>query len=129
MTPPISQRSWVRRRWCHERPDFAPTFVAGTTEPYEEVEGTWQLTERTQFLIDEFGDEEDVLRSLSSNMGNFSWRGSLVPFYQAQLEVIQTIRNHPKNIVRNWVAKQIEYLESQINRETGRDEESEWGVF
>lgn len=119
----------VIRGWCHERPDFAPTFVAGVTEPFENVENSWQLTERTRFLIDEFGNDEDVLRGLSSNMGSFSWRGSLVPFYKAQLDAMQTIQHHPNKIVRNWAAGQVEYLETQINRQKGRDEESKWGVF
>ena len=115
--------------WCIEQPDFAPSFVASVYEPFEFQDDRCRLSDRCQFLVDEFGDNKDVLNSLSFNMGMFSQYGSLVPYYERQLAAIQSVEDHPKRTVRVWAVRQIEYLRLQIAREKGIDEEENWGLY
>ena len=45
-------------------------------------------------LIDEFGGNKEVLSHLSSNMGTYSWTGSMVPLLEAKKELFKAIENH-----------------------------------
>lgn len=74
-------------------------------------------------LIAEYGHYEDVLSNLGSNMGTFSWTGSLVPFLESKKELFSTIKNHSVNEVSIWANKYLQYLDEDIKRERIRDEE------
>lgn len=74
-------------------------------------------------LIDEYGQFEDVLSNLGSNMGTFSWTGSLVPYLESKKKLFSTIKNHSINEVSIWANKYLQYLDDEIKRERIRDEE------
>jgi len=74
-------------------------------------------------LIDEYGQFEDVLSNLGSNMGTFSWTGSLVPYLESKKKLFSTIKNHSINEVSIWANKYLLYLDDDIKRERIRDEE------
>jgi hypothetical protein len=75
------------------------------------------------FLIDNFGNNKEVLSALTSNLGTFGWTGSLVPYYQRELSMFKLLKNHKIEEVRKWVNRNIDYLTKMIDREKCRDEE------
>jgi hypothetical protein len=82
---------------------------------------TWHPTAKR--LIDKFGDIEDVLSHLSSNMGTYSWSGSVVPLLEAKKELFKSIENHQIQLVSEWATKYLSYADEQIRQEKNKDEE------
>jgi hypothetical protein len=74
-------------------------------------------------IIDEFGNNKDVLIHLSSNMGTFSWGGSLVPYYSSQVEMFEQLLDHQFPNVREWAESTISNLKIAVKNEKNRDEE------
>lgn len=110
--------------WCKNKSPLAPARLAelvpifnNDNQDYSE----WHPI--TLRLIDEFGQYEDVLRNLSSNMGTFSWSGSLVPLLESKKRLFSKIKNHKINEVTIWANKYLQYIDEDIERERNRDEE------
>ena len=61
------------------------------------------------WLLDKFGNHEDVLDGLNSNFGTYGWSGSIIPLLI-------------KKKVRKWAEVNIQSLDSEISRERNRDE-------
>jgi len=117
------------QEWCLQNPEKAPEFVAQTTDVLLDTNDKYQISTRAQFLIDNFGDNEQVLSELSANLSSFGWSGSLVPYLQKEGEALEVLKNHNNINVRNWVNRRLDYLSKMIERETRRDEEHDWGIY
>ncbi|MBN2570350.1 MAG: hypothetical protein JXB42_13060 [Deltaproteobacteria bacterium] len=115
--------------WCLQNPETAPEFVARTTDVLLDVGDKYEISSRAKFLIDNFGDNEQVLSALSANMSSFGWSGSLVPYLQKETEALEPLKGHTNSNVKNWVSRRLDYLSKMIERETRRDEEHDWGVY
>jgi hypothetical protein len=118
----------ILNQWCLQNPEKSPVFVAKTTDVLLESDEKYKISPRAQFLIDNFGDNENVLSALSANLSSFGWSGSLVPYLQKEITAIKGLKDHKNNNVRNWINRRLDYLFSMIERETCRDEERDWGI-
>ena len=111
--------------WCSKNKPIAAIRLAALVPIYDDDNQNYsKLNPITQRLIDLFGDDEKVLNELSCNMGSFSWTGSIVPLYQAQKELFESISFHSIPQVAEWANKNIQYAEIQIENEMNRDAES-----
>lgn len=119
----------ILREWCIQEPDVAPEFVARTTDVLLDTADGFLISPRARFLLDNFGDDKDVLSVLSANIGSFGWTGSLVPYYQREKTALEILKSHQKANVREWVNKRIDYLAKMIEKEKRRDEERDWGIY
>lgn len=97
------------QEWCRSEPDFAPYIVARESDVFIDDEKGCHLSPRINFIIDEFGDNKDILSELSANMGSFGWSGSVVPYYQKEINVIEPLLQHKISTVKEW-ADIEEYL-------------------
>ncbi|MGM9477772.1 hypothetical protein ACS5PU_15175 [Pedobacter sp. GSP4] len=77
-------------------------------------------------LLNQFGENMDVLNNLDTNLGSFSWTGSVVPYYEAQLKLMKLIDDHPIASVAKWANEKIKSLKIQISAEKNRD--AEWDI-
>lgn len=119
----------ILHKWCKSESEAAPLFVARATDVYTEENDKFRISERAQFLIDEFGDDDKVLDALSANMYSFGGHGSAVPIYHKQASALEPLLKHKLATVQNWTEKNIEYLKKGIQQETRRDEELTWGIL
>jgi len=114
--------------WCHAHPDVGPAFVAAiapvltTRRPNAPDRQFHSLVKR---LLDEFGDREDVLRTLDRNLNTFGWMGSRSNYYALYEEPLRALEHHPIGAVRRW-AKRVWYsfsreIESVRNEDEERD--------
>ena len=108
--------------WCKKYPEKAPARLASMV-PIFEGEGFHPITKR---FIDEFGENQEVVDNLGSNMGSFSWVGSIIPLLESKRKLFETLINHPKNIVSDWAKKNIYYADQEILREAGREDEEKF---
>ncbi|GEC72688.1 hypothetical protein SAMN05443543_10766 [Flavobacterium flevense] len=111
-------------RWCEKNKPLAPSRLAELTPIFDNgnVDYTnWHPIARR--LIDEYGNIKEVLSHLSSNMGTYSWSGSVVPFLESKKELFKQLNNHKIENVREWANSYIGYLDKDIEREKNRDAE------
>ncbi len=115
--------------WCDQHPDIGPAFVASCVNILQEVDDKQQPTELFIALLERFGHNDDVARSLAANMATRGWSGSLVPYLQADKAALSTLQDHQSPNVRGWIKQRMASIDKQIEYETERDDERELGVF
>lgn len=74
-------------------------------------------------LINRYGDIPSVLDALSSNMGTFSYTGSVLPLYRSHINMLKSLTTHQIERVRIWAEKMIEGYEKTMAREKNFEEE------
>ncbi|WP_298788899.1 hypothetical protein [uncultured Marinococcus sp.] len=88
-----------------------------------------KITSIAYHLVFEYGDNERVLRNISSSLNTFSWSGSLIPYLQRQIEVYQTFKKHNSWVVKEWAQNNIERLYKNIENEKKQEEENDLGFY
>lgn len=110
--------------WCEHNKPLAPSRLAELTPIFANNNTDYQKWHPVALrLIDEFGDIKEVLSHLSSNMGTYSWSGSVVPFLESKKELFKQISDHKIESVKDWANSYIGYLDKDIEREKNRDAE------
>lgn len=111
--------------WCENNQPLAPTRLAELVPIFDNNNTDYAKWHPVALrLIDEYGDIKEVLSHLSSNMGTFSWTGSVVPFLEAKKELFKQLTKHKTESVREWAISYIGYLDKDIEREKNRDAEN-----
>ena len=131
--PILSLPSEALFAWCSAHPEKAPVCAArvlpilANENSNEEGTAIHPLFLR---LLDQFGDQEDVLKSADSNIHSFSWGGSLTTYYARYLSPLENLREHPISQVRRWANRMHLKLERAIEKEKNNDEEyqARWEV-
>ncbi len=62
-------------------------------------------------------------------MAEYSWSGSLVPYYEQYLEPLRSLQAHKYAQVRGWAETMLKYVKHRIEQERSRDAEHELGVY
>lgn len=75
-------------------------------------------------LLAEFADNKAFLSEISANFSSRSWSGSLVPYLEADKELIKPLIEHKNTKVKYWAAGFIEYIDNKIEYEIKRDAEA-----
>jgi len=110
--------------WCSKNRPLAPSRLAELVPIFDNGNtnyGEWHPVAIR--ILNEFGGLQEVLSSLGSNMGSFSWTGSAVPFLEAKLQLFFKLEEHPIELVRSWAVANQGYLREEIERERNRDAE------
>ena len=77
-------------------------------------------------LLDNYGDNQNILDSLSANMGSFSWSGSTIPLYEQKINALESLIPHKNKIVEDWAIQKIEWTKKDIEREQQREDEEKF---
>ena len=76
-------------------------------------------------LLAKFSDKNVFLSEISANFSSRSWCGSLVPYLEADKELIQPLLEHTNTNVKSWATRFIEYIDNKIEYEIKRDSEDD----
>jgi hypothetical protein len=110
--------------WCADNKPLAPTRLAELTPIFDNNNTDYAKWHPLALrLIDEYGEIKEVRDHLSSNMGTYSWTGSVVPFLESKKELFNQLTNHKTESVREWATSYIGYLDKDIEAEKNRDAE------
>ena len=104
---------------CKKYPDKAPLRVAQMIPVFK---NDHTFSDWFMWMLDEFGNQKDVLDSLHANMGTFSWGGSIIPLLQKKKACLEGIKNHVKAEVREWVEMCLQEIDEDMRRELNREE-------
>lgn len=117
----------ILRDWMREEGLEAVAVVAGIARTFEPGNPpTWDPL--VMWIIDEFGDQEEILRELSANVHSFGSVGSRAPYYRMRITLMKQLEDHQKPSVRVWAASEIDYLEGQLRQAQLEDEEREFRI-
>ncbi len=119
----------VLREWCESDPENVPVFVARSIDVFAKINDRLGISKITQYLLDEFGNNMDMLNALSSNMYSFGWSGSVVPLCRKILAAIEPLLQHQHMTVQKWAEDNVEGLKKRIDAENQSDQESDWGIY
>ena len=114
--------------WCYSNPDRAPTFAAEVLPVLTTLDvnaNDRDIHPSILRLIDEFGDRQDVLEAIGSNIDTFGWSGSATEYFRLFDEPLRKLFGHEKRDVRIWARKMIAALEEAHDRARDHDEERE----
>ena len=75
-------------------------------------------------FIQEFGAADHVLEELSDRFFPRSWSGSLVPYIEPLISLIEMWTSHPLPEVRQWASRQTVNMRNRMKQEKQMDEES-----
>ncbi|MGM5631088.1 hypothetical protein O2K51_09310 [Apibacter raozihei] len=110
--------------WAKENKEIAPERLAalipvyaGNNDKYDE------LNPIAIRLLDNFGDNQNVVNEFSANMGTYSWKGSIVPLLEAKKQVFKFLSNHNMVNTRDWANAKLNYINKEIENEKNRDQE------
>jgi hypothetical protein len=110
--------------WCEKRKPLAPIRLAELVPIFDSDNTDYsKWNPITLRLINEYGEIQEVLQNLNSNMGTYSWVGSIVPFLEAKRDLFRSLLDHRLLEVRDWAERNIYFLEREIIQEKNRDEE------
>ena len=117
------------KKWCQKAPDHIPAFLAKSLPLLSADQKSW--TPFAQFLFDEYGDRKSVIQAVSANLLNtFLIIGKISRYYKKLISVLKQIEDHKRENVRNFVDREISFLEQQINREKKTEtERMEFGIY
>lgn len=110
--------------WCKRNYPKAPERIANMMPLNITKDNiiTWHPFSR--LMIDEFGESEQFLNYLSSNMGTFGAVGSRIPYFTTQKILLEDLLNHKFQTVKDWANERLKYIEIKIKRERINDEEN-----
>ena len=115
--------------WCREHPRRAPAFAASVVPvltTYETSASDRKLHPVLSRLLDEFGERQDVLDNIRSNIRNYAWSGPPAEYYELFLEPLDALRSrHPKKPVRLWAKETLRWLRERAKSSREEDEERE----
>lgn len=105
--------------WCNEYPDVAPIRLASMVPIYE----NGNIHPIALRLIDNFGDNDEVLITLHSNINTFGWTGSLIPLYKQKKKLFEDLINHKIPRVSKWARENVDNVTLELENEKRREEE------
>lgn len=105
---------------------LVPVIVETHAESGESFGTIHQLAKR---LIDQNGDNDQFLATLSSNIGSFGWVGSDTPHYKVRVAAITELTTHNSEAVRNWALKELSATKARLQYSQKRDDEHRAGIF
>ena len=118
----------VLLEWCRAHPDGAPVFTAAVVPVltnYNRDAQEHSLHPCMARLLEEFGDREDVLQAVGSNIRSYLGWGSPTGYFALYESPLSMLRDeHPSARVRRWARATLRELVAAS--EGIRTEEDEW---
>lgn len=109
-------------QWCEENSEKAPERLASMIPIYQD-KGFHTLVIS---LLDNYGDNQNMLDSLSANMNSFSWSGSIIPLYEQKINALESLIPHDNKTVEDWAIQRIEWTKKDMEREQQREDEAKF---
>jgi len=112
-------------QWCEKNREKSPYFLSEAILPIITVQERKVWSPLALLLLDNYGDDNKVLRGLTQKMHQFSWMGSLIPFYETWFNAYSDLLLHKNLNVRRWAETNIEYVKKMIQKNQTEEEERE----
>lgn len=105
---------------CFSYPDVAPLRLAAMV-PCFDNDADDHFSEWFVWLLDNFGDKNDVLDALHANLGSYYWTGSTIPYYKRNISAFEKLLDHKLPEVKDWAERCLKdentLLKAEISNE------------
>ena len=133
--PPIlSLPEEVLLRWCRKHPKRAPAFAASAVPVLDDSRGddpSEALHPLLSRLLDEFGERQDVLDEIGSNIRDHVWSERPTDCCERFQKLLEPLRaGHPKKPVQRWAKEMLHWLRERAksSREAAEVRQAHRGV-
>ena len=110
------------KAWC-AKDNKAIHYLACMAPVFQYEDGKMvDLSEFLRWMIETYGDKEEVVSGISSNMNTLSWTGSTIPLHEDIIKVLEPYQGHRFKPVRDWAEREINYLRNDIDREKSQED-------
>ncbi len=106
--------------WCKKAPDKIPVFLAKNMNLFNNND---ELSSLFKFLLDEYGEQKRFTGAISTNLGTFTWSGDLSIYFEKIKKALESLRDHKHKNVREFVMREISYLDKEIDGQKQRQKE------
>lgn len=110
------------RDLCLANPKSAPMRIAELIPIYDEDDDHPGFSNWLIWLLDNFGDQQNVINGIDSNMNTFGWTGSVIGLYEHHINSLELLLNHKYPLVRQWATERISIYKSNIKYERDKDD-------
>lgn len=86
-------------------------------------DGSVTLPPITEYVLDRYGDDEDVLSEFNAGQHSGSWWGDLSEVFAARADAVAKLQHHRSPRVRRWAVQEEANVRAQADRWKRRDEE------
>lgn len=108
------------KQLCRDYPATAPQRLASMC-PVFTTDREDSFSDFYLWLLNEYGDNKDVLDSLDCNAHSFCWTGSVIPLYTHIRACYSSLLSHRRKGVRDWAETNVTRLDNEIGREKNRE--------
>ena len=109
------------KKWCEIAPDKVPKFLAKNINLF--VDGN--LSSLSKFLLDKYGDQKELTKAISFNLGNFSWSGNISVYFEDLKTALKELIDHKHKNVRDFAIREISHLDKEIKAVKQEEQERE----
>lgn len=110
--------------WLLKNKEIAP-WIIRVAPLYDENGQDWFLL--TEELINIFGKDKHFIDELSCNIHSMTTWGSRVPYLKSRLRLVEQLKNHKIEEVKEWANYEIESYKKSIRMEEIKDDEGYLG--
>lgn len=107
--------------WCQD--EVALILVGRAISMFISIDDNRIINPLIVNLISEYGDNKSFVSEISANFSSRSWSGSLVPYLEADKELIQPLMEHKNIKVKIWASNFVDNISNQIEHEIKQDAE------
>jgi len=107
--------------WCQD--EVALILVGRAISMFISIDDNRIINPLIVNLISEYGDNKSFVSEISANFSSRSWSGSLVPYLEADKELIQPLMEHKNIKVKSWASNFVDNISNQIEHEIKQDAE------
>jgi len=107
--------------WC--RDDVALTIVGRALSMFISNDDDRVINPLMVRLLSVYADNKVFVSEISANFSSKTWVGSLVPYLEADKELIQPLMEHENIKVKSWASNFVDYINSQIEYEIKQNAE------
>jgi hypothetical protein len=110
--------------WTRRNPDDRATIVMDWLPiAVKANDGTLSWHPALEAFVREFGAKKGVLAGIGIRLHPRSWWGSVAPFLEPLIPLLESWDTHPLPEVRSWAEQSIVHLKKQIEEERRRDDD------
>lgn len=111
------------KEMCLKHPEIAPAKIAGLMPIYDAPIGQGDSFGRLMlWILDNFGEQKDVLSNIHSNIHTFGWTGFTIGLFAHHRKCMEKLLNHKKQEVREWASRCINEFNQEIQTEQNRED-------
>lgn len=112
--------------FCEEHSEIAPKRLAELFQPYYLVNNEVKLSESTEWLINNYGNDKNVFDAFFIACGNYFVQGSLIPKLEEHKKFAELLTISKNKNIAEWAKDMVHNYEKEILTQRKREEEEKF---